>query len=441
MNPDEAYRLQTDWARAVRAQGSNHAEWWDRCAARMMATPGGDPGGAHFRRFGEPETLEVMRRNGPIVDSSTIVGYEPAGTPDDPLPTDVYDDDSGALVDQGELDKLPSQILVPAELHRQVTLDALAAAPTYYVTPDMVTVIEAAAAAFDSTDMMPRLPRRSGFVVLARPIEIPMGDSVEHVRAFAWNLWSEIKTGAAASGRGVTGEVWTFSSRRRDAGFRPVEEARKIWSSKTAWRDEPELLPSFCDWLLTGAPVPPISEPGGLADARFRALTWFYDQMRPHAAAAGGVPQRPVWDRLLTAAEARYDQFLAEETAKGSTGRYGFFQPYLAAFVLLLTQQITTAQEQPASPTSVRLASKVSRNRSSKVTVVDIRHVRRTGSDREPTGATRGPLTSRQLVGSHWKWQPYGEGRALRRRIFVSGYVRGPEDAPLVVKPRVTRLS
>lgn len=439
MNPDEAYRLHTDWARAVRAQGSNHSDWWDRCAHNMMSAPGGDPDAGLIRRLGEPETLSLWRRNGPMVDASTIVAYEPIGGSDDPLPTDVYNDDTGEAVDTRDLDALPNQILVPPDVYRAVTLDALAAAPTYYVTADMVTMIEAAAAAFDESDTMPRLPRRSGFVVLARPIELPMADQVEHVHAFAWNLWSEIRTDSTTTSRSVVGEVWTYSSRRHDAGFKPVEEAREMWSSKTAWRDDPDLLPSFCDWLLTGAPIPPTSESAAVTQARRRTHRWFLDRMQPHAAAAGGVPPDEAWYRTLTAAEAQQDQFLAEELEKDPDSRYGFFQPYLAAFVLLLTQQITVADKRPATASDAKRARRVFPARPSTVTVVDIRHARRTG-DREGTGTGR-KLEIRVPVSGHWKWQPYGERRALRRRIFVESYERGPEDAPLVVKPAVFRLS
>lgn len=35
----------------------------------------------------------------------------------------------------------------------------------------------------------------------------------------------------------------------------------------------------------------------------------------------------------------------------------------------------------------------------------------------------------KHVVRGHWKWQPYGEGRALRKRIHVDHYWRGPEGA------------
>jgi hypothetical protein len=43
-------------------------------------------------------------------------------------------------------------------------------------------------------------------------------------------------------------------------------------------------------------------------------------------------------------------------------------------------------------------------------------------------------LTSRQEVSGHFKLQPHGPQRSLRRLIWVDGYERGPDDAP--IKPR-----
>jgi hypothetical protein len=43
-------------------------------------------------------------------------------------------------------------------------------------------------------------------------------------------------------------------------------------------------------------------------------------------------------------------------------------------------------------------------------------------------------LTSHQEVAGHFKLQPYGPQRSMRRLIWVDGYGRGPDEAP--VKPR-----
>lgn len=44
-------------------------------------------------------------------------------------------------------------------------------------------------------------------------------------------------------------------------------------------------------------------------------------------------------------------------------------------------------------------------------------------------------LSVQSLVAGHHKFQVHGPGRALRKWIFVEPYWRGPEDAPIVVRP------
>lgn len=40
-------------------------------------------------------------------------------------------------------------------------------------------------------------------------------------------------------------------------------------------------------------------------------------------------------------------------------------------------------------------------------------------------------ITVQSLVAGHWRHQAYGEGRKLRKYIFIDPYWRGPEDAPI----------
>ena len=55
-------------------------------------------------------------------------------------------------------------------------------------------------------------------------------------------------------------------------------------------------------------------------------------------------------------------------------------------------------------------------------------------------GGQRGTISSvRTLVSGHWKEQPHGEGRKLRKLIHVEPYFRGPEMAELVDRPFLVR--
>ena len=51
------------------------------------------------------------------------------------------------------------------------------------------------------------------------------------------------------------------------------------------------------------------------------------------------------------------------------------------------------------------------------------------------SGARRSAPSVQTLVRGHWKHQPHGKGRSERKYIFVEPYWRGPEDAPITVRP------
>lgn len=45
------------------------------------------------------------------------------------------------------------------------------------------------------------------------------------------------------------------------------------------------------------------------------------------------------------------------------------------------------------------------------------------------------------VVKGHWRSQPYGEGRKLRRPVYIHPHIKGPVDAPLLDNKKVYRLS
>lgn len=69
-----------------------------------------------------------------------------------------------------------------------------------------------------------------------------------------------------------------------------------------------------------------------------------------------------------------------------------------------------------------------------KVSVVKMRRAVRSDSERDesvPTGKTIGH-DKRWIVRGHWRNQPCGPGRSRRRHVWISPYVKGNPDAPMV---------
>ncbi|MET8571849.1 hypothetical protein [Streptomyces sp. NPDC004783] len=70
------------------------------------------------------------------------------------------------------------------------------------------------------------------------------------------------------------------------------------------------------------------------------------------------------------------------------------------------------------------------------VTVVDLRR-QYTPQDRDPDAGSGRHYKHRWIVSGHWRNQPYGPGRSLRRQTWVPSHVKGPEGAPLLSTEKV----
>jgi len=49
--------------------------------------------------------------------------------------------------------------------------------------------------------------------------------------------------------------------------------------------------------------------------------------------------------------------------------------------------------------------------------------------------------SKRWMVRGHWRLQPYGPGKSLRKPLWIDPYVKGPEDKPLDVRPTLWRTN
>jgi hypothetical protein len=70
------------------------------------------------------------------------------------------------------------------------------------------------------------------------------------------------------------------------------------------------------------------------------------------------------------------------------------------------------------------------------VQVVTLRKLERTDSAPSDEHSAR-EWSHRWLVAGHWRWQPYGPGRSLRRLTYVRPHVKGPADKPFHTPTRV----
>lgn len=405
MNAEEAYERHTDVVRALRDETSDARAAFDAYLGdhRQSHLPG-------MVQLADPHHLMAMGVAGTETAQVAIgLDWNVSAEPDPELgavPVGVEDPEADLAAGETR-----DAVLLPVAAYAEATLDAFAKADTFYVTADMCALLEHAAASLDESDVMPYHPEHpSGFVVLARPLRLPYGDGTEQVvDAFGWAHYLPVRTVFGSVGR--AGAVFQFADRVHNPAERGVAATRGWYESKSAWNRSPRLVLSLSDAYVTGAPVGPVVEDVDREEARRRRM------------------------------EAMKDQEASTPATEGAV--VGRFQPYLAAFLLLLSQQVTAPVAATVGAGPARRADRAGRvgRGTERVTVVDLR--RRDHHDPAVAGeqgASGRRYQTRHLVGGHWKWQPYGPEHRLRRRIFVEGYVRGPEDKPLVVKPKVFRI-
>lgn len=71
---------------------------------------------------------------------------------------------------------------------------------------------------------------------------------------------------------------------------------------------------------------------------------------------------------------------------------------------------------------------------------VKVIYVRGSRRNHQPTGEHNN-YSCRWAVSGHWRNQPYGPGRKLRRPIWIAPYIKGPADAPLDTREVVRAIT
>ncbi|MEV7654614.1 hypothetical protein AB0O39_10630 [Streptomyces anulatus] len=118
----------------------------------------------------------------------------------------------------------------------------------------------------------------------------------------------------------------------------------------------------------------------------------------------------------------------------------GLPQPVVAALAAawLMMQQpllIDRTQERADKPTA--RAYNREGQPAPEVSIVDLRR-QYTPQDRDPDAGTDSrTYRNRWIVSGHWRNQPYGPERSLRRQTWVPAHMKGPEGAPLLSTEKV----
>ncbi len=97
------------------------------------------------------------------------------------------------------------------------------------------------------------------------------------------------------------------------------------------------------------------------------------------------------------------------------------------------TELVASSDEMPYRAAAKRIARKGHEPKPVRLVYLNRRGGRR--NQPAPTGTRE--YSHRWVVQPHWRQQPYGPGRSLRRAQYIDAYVKGPEDKPLRVRETV----
>jgi hypothetical protein len=296
----------------------------------------------------------------------------------------------------------PTPLDAALVLHREEAA-RLRGAHLFAVDPQMTDQAIAAGASLPDWSVQPNdLPAQRGFVVYDRPIGSARAGEIDvPIVACSW--------GPSPHCAPPTGAVWlTF------------------WSAPNLDRITDQILHA------TGEPEAQASAAARTA-ARLEAARstwplWWDDEAL--VCWSAGEPEIPLSPRLVPAQEVR------GVIAKNVT--LPWIRTVLATWLLITQPTIVDITEQYAPRPERRRAERAG-HRLPPVRVVSLHHHAATTAPPAAAGAApRRTVRVRFPVRGFWRDQPYGKGRALRRRTWIAEHWRGPEDAPLLNRPTVT---
>lgn len=300
----------------------------------------------------------------------------------------------------------------------------LSVAETYKVTHDMSLMVQMAAEELDDTDQFDwqLAPSRAGFCAFDRPL--PVLDQRGKTMLIHYIMWGPAQAGAKDNYHPCT-VILTYNDR-----WRQPDEIEDTWESSFASYRAQEHGRDANDEDLVFArkDIEKISNTMG----RWAPIgtNLGFQQMR-----VGPKLVVPSPNAMLALAKEGL-----EPTAGTNVVRY------LHALWLLMNQTMVTKHREEAD----RPARRRAQRRKMKQTGVTVIKLRRESNPYEPKhGESHIEWSHRWLVRGHWRWNVCGKDHALaqevspgvyRARLWVSPYVKGPDNAPFVVKEKVISL-
>lgn len=340
----------------------------------------------------------------------------------------------------------------PSSMYAEWEARALAAATLWWVSEDMLDLLESVVPTVPDDVLVDQLPRPSncGLVVLAKPylgIDAATGERTVHVDGFCWggtNLDSRYRGGTPT--RCVS--VSAYRHIDFDMGMGATEmqlamatgamgHATQVPVGHGETRDERTHVALGPD----GQPIEMTVgvEPGPVA----RRSPQGY-RLLGHTWVPLGRSDWPLEDELGTFDTGEAP--LSGPTGPLPQGRFPHAEASSIEDRRLVAALWTLLHQEGIATTTTTVVERQARRRAERqgvapdatrhVQVVTLRKLHRTRPDGEPEPHA-GRYSHRWTVAGHWRNARVGPGRTQRRLTWVSPHIKGPDDTPLVVKERV----
>ena len=259
----------------------------------------------------------------------------------------------------------------------------------YRVTHDMCLLVEAAAASLDATDHWDRTlpPTSHGLVRFDRGLRI--SDSRGKTMYLNWLMWGP----STSKDRTTSGQIFFLFNDQftePDDVFNSLDDKKRDWILRNVGR-----------WGFIGM-----------------SNVWHEERVGP--------------EHL-----EQSEQYLAkvrEEIGVEPIPSTNVLRYFHALFLLLNQTLVSTREEIP---------ERAARRRARKMKVPDrvtVIALRRHENHQRYEGETDVEWQHRWVVRGHWRWQPHGEGRKQRTRIYIAPHIKGPDDKPLIITDKVYDL-
>lgn len=231
-------------------------------------------------------------------------------------------------------------------------------------------------------------------------------------------------------------ELWMVTSDMRDAALDAARDVPPV-ALAGAW-------PSRAGVIAYDGGLPTIEVPG-IVTGRPSVLRWCADDTRAYLALEArqedldsvAVPMGPRdlgWITLCQVAVPHDELLVLDEIGDADAVR----MISLALATWILAETPTVAEQRDTTQPGPKTGHGGRRDAPRKVKVVELRRLRRAPAEKgDDTDGTGRVYRHQWVVRGHWRQQPHGPRRSLRRTTWVPSYIKGPEGTPFLPSEQV----